>query len=203
MSLSVSNIQGFIELRKEGVDFINYVLEKSDAPFAFSKEPDLEIMLDMLERHLKIKGKANADMQLLLYKVLKIKKQLKALHESLSDIEKNMSDKDKEAIEKAVCADISFEELEDLIEIFEKKPPKGDFYNYNAIRKALLRKLNGEIDDAFFKSWLILLCHLFNGEKFALISHYFDACSFINEYSTKEVLEKGRDSLIIHTLFPK
>ena len=182
MSLSISNSQSFTEIEKEGIDFINYVSEKSNAPFTFSKQHDFETMIDLLEKHLKTKSKFDANMQLLLYKVLKTKKLLKKLRESLSDIEKNISDTNAETIMKAVFGNISFEELEDLR---EKKLPKGDFYNYNGIRNVLKRKLNGEITDAFFKSWLIFLCNILNDEKFDFISNYFDVCSFLDGYNTK------------------
>lgn len=187
MSSILSNLQGFVELEKEGADFINYVIEKSNSPFSLNKQSEFEQILDMLEKHLRIKGKANGDIQLLLYKVLKIKKLLKKLHKCLNDIEKNTSEYNEQAINKAICGDVSFEELEEILN--EKMLPNGDFYNYNGIRNVLKRKLNGEIDEAFFKSWLILLCRVLNGDKFDFISNYFDACSFYNEYDSKEVFK--------------
>ena len=81
MSLTISKEQGFRELQKDFVDFINYVSEKSHAPFTFEKQSDLEAILNLLERFLKAKSRGDADTQLLLYKVLKAKKLLKKLRE--------------------------------------------------------------------------------------------------------------------------
>ena len=186
MSLILSNSQGFIELEKEGAEFLNYVLKKTNNPFTFSKQTDFEQMLDMLEKHLRIKGKANGDAQLILYKVQKIKKLLNGLHECLNDIEKNANEETVQAVIKAIRGDVSFDELEEVLN--EIRLPKGEFYNYNGIRNVLKRKLNGEIEDAFFRNWLILLCRALNDDKYDFISNYFDACSFYDEYDNKDVL---------------
>ena len=52
MSSIVFDPKGFLALEEEGADFINYVLEKTNDPFTFSKQADFEPMLDMLEKYL-------------------------------------------------------------------------------------------------------------------------------------------------------
>lgn len=186
MSSIVFDPKGFLALEEEGADFINYVLEKTNDPFTFSKQADFEPMLDMLEKYLKIKGKANADLQLLLYKVQKAKKLLNKLHECLNDIEKNKNKETEQALINAICGEVSLDELEQL---YEAKLPSGDFYHYNGIRSVLKRKLNGEIEDTFFGRWLMLLCRVFNDDRFDFLSDYFAGYTHYDEYNANTVLE--------------
>ena len=178
--------RGFITLESEGADFINYISEKASFPFTFSNQSDFEEMLDTLERFLKIQGKSNPDKQMLLYKVLKVKKLLKKLHEGLTDIEKSLSESELEEISRVVRGDVSLEELEKLE---EKEMPRGDFYDYAGIRGVLLRKLNGEINSAFFNSWLSMLCRLLRDEKYDTLTNCFSAYTYGVEPSDKLILE--------------
>lgn len=54
---------------------------------------------------------------------------------------------------KGVNGELSYEELN---LICQTEVPSGEYYNYEKIRAVLLRKLNGEIDDRYFKTWLMM-----------------------------------------------
>lgn len=186
MALSHSNDRGFTGLEKEALGFIEYVSEKAGIPIKFCEQSDFEEILDTLERNLRKKSKFNKDIQLLLFKVMKTKKQLGKLREVLTDIERKPSEGEIHKIFKAISADISIDEIN---AINTEKLPGGDFYNYDVIRNVMLRKLNGEIDDEYFTSWLVLLSNLFRYKELNYISYCFDGYSFLGEYSTKMILE--------------
>ncbi len=55
---------------------------------------------------------------------------------------------------KAVNGDLTYDELRSIC---QTEVPKGNYYNYEKIRSVLLRKLNGELTDKYFRDWLIVV----------------------------------------------
>ncbi len=85
-----------------------------------------------------------------------------------------------------VNGELSYEELRSIC---QTKVPRGKYYNYEKIRAVLLRKLNGEIDDEYFQTWLIVVSWALNKGKYANISWMFDGYSFQSCFDEKLVLE--------------
>jgi hypothetical protein len=87
---------------------------------------------------------------------------------------------------KGVNGELSYEELNSIC---QTDVPKGDYYDYEKIRAVLLRKLNGEIDDKYFRTWLIVVCWALSQKKYRYISWAFDGFSFEDTFDKKKVLE--------------
>ena len=86
---------------------------------------------------------------------------------------------------KGVNGELSYDELD---AICQKHAPEGHYYNYDKIRAVLLRKLNGEIDDKYFKTWLIVVSWALNEDKYYPISDAFDGHSFDDLYDRSCIL---------------
>ena len=87
---------------------------------------------------------------------------------------------------KAMNAELSYEEL---CSIKRSEIPKGRYYNYEKIRSVLLRKLQGEITDAYFQEWLIVACYMLNDSTYHDVSWMFDGWGFQTSFTRKDVLE--------------
>lgn len=87
---------------------------------------------------------------------------------------------------KGVNGELAYEDLD---KICQTKVPRGDYYNYEKIRDVLLRKLNGEIDDEYFRTWLIVVTWALYQKKYRYISWAFDGFAFWGPYDRKSVLE--------------
>ena len=87
---------------------------------------------------------------------------------------------------KGVNGELSYE---DLSGICQKEVPKGNYYNYEKIRTVLLRKYNGELDDEYFRTWLIVASWALNERKYHDISWMFDGFSFNDKFDKKCILE--------------
>ena len=54
---------------------------------------------------------------------------------------------------KGVNGELTYDELRSIC---QTEVPKGNYYNYEKIHSVLLRKLNGELTDEYFSTWLIV-----------------------------------------------
>ena len=87
---------------------------------------------------------------------------------------------------KGVNGELSYEEL---CSICQKEVPRGNYYSYEKIRAVLLRKLNGELTDEYFQTWLIVASWALNDGKHQDIFWTFDGCAFKQTFDRKCVLE--------------
>ena len=87
---------------------------------------------------------------------------------------------------KGVNGELTYEELRSIC---QTEIPKGKYYNYEKIRSVLLRKLNGELTDKYFRTWLIVVAWALYQEEYKDISWAFDGFSFQNTFDKKLVLE--------------
>ena len=65
----------------------------------------------------------------------------------------------------------------------------GDYYDYEGIRAVILRKLNGEIDDEYFKTWCYFVSWALDIEEYKVISELFDGYYCENAYGRRVLLE--------------
>ena len=86
---------------------------------------------------------------------------------------------------KGVNGELTYEELRSIC---QTDVPKGDYYDYEKIRAVLLRKLNGEIDDEYFHTWLIVVSWALYQEEYRYISWAFDGYSFQDAFDKEFVL---------------
>ena len=181
-----NKFKSFAELCEDIEAFIKYTAKKANVHFAEDEYSSFEKSLGKLEKQLQKSSRFDASLQHLLYKVLRVKKLLGKLHEALEDINIGLNGEENQAFSKAIRADVSKEELDALR---KKRINLAEYYDYNGIRNVILRKLKGEIDDAFFKSWLSFLGEPLYADQYEYITNYFEACSFCEEYTAKKVLE--------------
>ena len=87
---------------------------------------------------------------------------------------------------KGVNGELTYDELRSIC---QTEVPKGNYYNYEKIRSVLLRKLNGELDDKYFHTWLIVVAWALYQEEYKYISWAFDGFSFQDTFDKKLVLE--------------
>ena len=87
---------------------------------------------------------------------------------------------------KAVNGDLTYDELRSIC---QTEVPKGNYYNYEKIRSVLLRKLNGELTDKYFRDWLIVVAWALYQEEYKYISWVFDGFSFQGTFDKQLVLE--------------
>ena len=87
---------------------------------------------------------------------------------------------------KGVYGELSYDEL---VAICQKDVPEGKFYNYDKIRAVSLRKLNGELTDEYFSTWLIVVAWALNDGEHYYISDCFDGFSFNDNFDKSCVLE--------------
>ena len=85
-----------------------------------------------------------------------------------------------------VNGELSYDELKSIC---QTEVPDGEYYNYQKIRKVILRKLNGEINDDYFRTWLIVVSWALNDDKYYDISWVFDGYSFEDKFDQKLVME--------------
>lgn len=94
----------------------------------------------------------------------------------------------KEEYIKAIKGDLSFE---DLCKVASTKCPQGIYYDYDSIKGVLLRKLNNEITDRYFRTWLIIVCWVLSAEddeKHGELSWEFDGASFSDSFSRNDII---------------
>ena len=78
----------------------------------------------------------------------------------------------------------------DVLEIISgHEVPYGDYYDYEALRSVILKKLNGEIDDEYFKNWLYLVCSALGEDEYGAMSWYFDGLCFSDSFERPMILE--------------
>ena len=87
---------------------------------------------------------------------------------------------------KGVNGELTYDELRSIC---QTEVPKGNYYNYEKIRSVLLRKLNGELTDEYFITWLIVVAWALYQEEYKYISWDFDGYSFQDTFDKKLVLE--------------
>lgn len=87
---------------------------------------------------------------------------------------------------KGVNGELTYEKLNSIC---QTEVPKGDYYSYEKIRAVLLRKLNGELTDEYFSTWLIVVAWALNEKLYANISWLFDGYSFQDRFDKKLILE--------------
>lgn len=87
---------------------------------------------------------------------------------------------------KGVNGELNYDELSSIC---QTKVPKGKYYDYEKIRSVILKKLNNEISDDYFKTWLIVAAWALNNHTHAKISWRFDGFSFCDSFDRKTVLE--------------
>lgn len=87
---------------------------------------------------------------------------------------------------KGVNGELTYDELRS---IRQTEVPKGNYYNYEKIHSVLLRKLNGELTDEYFSTWLIVVAWALYQEEYKYISWFFDGFSFRDTFDKKLVLE--------------
>ena len=87
---------------------------------------------------------------------------------------------------KGVNGELTYDELRSIC---QTEVPKGNYYNYEKIHSVLLRKLNGELTDEYFSTWLIVVAWALYQEEYKYISWAFDGFSFQNTFDKKLVLE--------------
>ncbi len=87
---------------------------------------------------------------------------------------------------KGVYGELPYDELK---AICQTDVPEGEYYDYEKIRSVFLRKLNGEIDDEYFKTWLIVVGWALNEKPYEDIAYAFDGWSFCECFDKKHVLE--------------
>ena len=87
---------------------------------------------------------------------------------------------------KGVNGELTYDELRIIC---QTEVPKGNYYNYEKIHSVLLRKLNGELTDEYFSTWLIVVAWALHQEEYKYISWAFDGFSFRDTFDKKLVLE--------------
>ncbi len=87
---------------------------------------------------------------------------------------------------KAVNGELTYEQLRSIC---QTEGPKGNYYNYEKIHSVLFRKLNGELTDEYFSTWLIVVSWALYQEEYKYISWAFDGFSFQDTFDKKLVLE--------------
>ena len=89
---------------------------------------------------------------------------------------------------RAVRGECSYEELASL-KPDEGSVPEGEYYDYEALRGVMLRKLEGEVEDRYFKEWLYVMCILLDEQRYHAISWLFDGYAFEDVFPRNSVLE--------------
>ncbi len=96
----------------------------------------------------------------------------------------------KERIEKAIRAELSYDELQNVLDYIYSKGEEftEDFYNPNICIEICKQKLEGKIDDKYFSTWLVVMCNLLNEKNYEL-SDYLDGWSFNDTFPAIECRE--------------
>ena len=85
---------------------------------------------------------------------------------------------------KGVNGQLSYEELDSIC---QTEVPDGEYYDYEKIRAVILRKLNGELDDEYFRTWLIVVSWAIQKDSEDL-SWAFDGYSFCDSFSKNDIV---------------
>ena len=96
-------------------------------------------------------------------------------------------------VKKGINGELSYKELDEIAGV---NLEKGDYYNYDAFMKGILRFLRGEISKDYYKSWLILVIWALSANKlkpyskkwkiYDSLSYDFDGHSFNDLEEEKE-----------------
>ena len=87
---------------------------------------------------------------------------------------------------KGVNGELTYDELKSIC---QTEVPQGNYYDYEKIRSVLLRKLNGELTDKYFRTWLVVVCWALYQKEYRYISWTFDGFAFRDTFDKKRVLE--------------
>ncbi len=95
----------------------------------------------------------------------------------------------KELILKAISAELEYNEMVDLLHRVQNSDKNIEYNHYypNIYIDVCKRKMNNEIDDDYFVTWLIIICCLMiDNDRYYKLADYIDGCSFDEKFDKKD-----------------